>query len=94
MIETTGVGHSHLNSVTDIVVGAFRFVVNESDKDKIGAVLLKLLAKIMWGKKNGKGQVQVRERGLIIRPQKINLDSYKADISALFSRLEKYSETT
>ena len=73
-IETTGVGHSHLNSVADIVVGSFRFVVNEPDKDKVGAVLLKLLAKIMWGQENENGRLAVRDRGLIIRPKTIRLD--------------------
>jgi len=91
-IETTRVGHSHLNSVTDIVVGAFRFVVNEPDKDKVGAVLLKSLAKIMWGKKDQKGILDTRDRGLCIRPSKIKLDGYKADIAAFIERVEKYNQ--
>ncbi|MEP2028143.1 MAG: hypothetical protein ABJI96_05475 [Paracoccaceae bacterium] len=90
-IETTSVGHSHLNSVTDIVVGSFRFVVNEPDKDKVGAVLMKSLAKIMWGKADNAGDFHVRELGLCIRPKNVKLDDYKADITAFVKRIERYA---
>ena len=53
-IEQTSIGVSHLSSITDIVVGAFRFVINEPDKDVVGAKLLKQLSKLMWGKKTPK----------------------------------------
>lgn len=92
-IETTSVGHSHLNSVTDIVVGSFRFVVNEPDKDMVGAILLKSLAKIMWGKRDAKGILHVRDRGLCIRPNNIKLEGYQADIAAFVERIEKYDKT-
>lgn len=92
-IDNTGIGHSHLASVTDIVVGAFRFVANEPDKDKVGKVLLKSLEKIMWGKLGSDGELNVSERGICIRPQKIEHLPYRADIEAFKDRLVGYSKS-
>jgi len=66
---STQTGLSHLAAITDIVVGAFRWVVNEPDKDKVGALLLGAVAKLMWGKPGDDGQLHVRERGFVVRPK-------------------------
>lgn len=88
-IDSTGIGHSHLISITDIVVGAFRFVVNEPDKDQVGAVLMRQIAKLMWGK-SVEGILHPRERGLCIRPRNIKAVKYQADVDALIRRIEVY----
>lgn len=89
-IDDTGIGHSHLASMTDIIVGAFRFVANEPDKDKVGVILLKSLEKLMWGIGEGDA-LNVQNRGICIRPSKIDHPEYKADISAFIDRLVSYS---
>lgn len=93
MIDNTSIGHSNLCSITDVVVGSFRFVVNEPEKDIVGAKLLKLLAKLMWCVTNDKGEQLVRERGICIRPMNVDVTDYEADIHSLISRLEKYAAT-
>lgn len=89
-IDTTQNGLSHMSSITDIVVGSFRFAINEPDKDKVGALLTKLLAKLMWSKCSTDGSVYFRERGLVIRPKDITLSEYQADIEAFLSRMNSY----
>ncbi|MCX7559145.1 hypothetical protein OS190_06155 [Sulfitobacter sp. F26204] len=91
-IDNTGTNHSHLSSITDIVVGAFRFVANEPDKDKVGTVLVGLLGKLMWGVRGHDGVLQVAERGLCIRPKSISHIGHQADIRAFRDRLNLMSQ--
>ncbi|HEV8035588.1 MAG TPA: hypothetical protein VGP75_12245 [Yoonia sp.] len=91
-IEQTSIGLSHLSSIADIVVGSFRFVINEPDKDQVGALLFKQLSKLMWGEKNKSGTKLVRERGLCIRPRTVEHSEYEADIAAFVDRLVKYQQ--
>lgn len=93
LIDNTGIGHSHLASVTDVVVGAFRFVANEPDKDKVGTVLTKLLKKLMWGVLDRDGQFNVGERGICVRPRNLKRPEYKADIAAFIDRIVGYSNS-
>ncbi len=90
-IDNTLNGTSHLASLTDIVVGSFRFVINEPNKDLVGVKLLQMLSNILWGIKDEKGVLLVRERGFCIRPKNIAVADYEADISALTTRLNEYA---
>lgn len=78
---------SHLSSVTDIVVGSFRFILNEPDKDRVGAALMKLLAPMCWGVKEAGGNINMTERGFCIRPKKLETEKHKAEIGRLIDRL-------
>ncbi|WP_170603846.1 hypothetical protein [Ruegeria arenilitoris] len=84
-------GHSHLTSIADVITGAYRFVVTEPDKDKVGTVLLNALVDIMWSVPEG-NDVNVRERGICIRPLEIKNSAIKADVDSLVSRLEQWSK--
>ena len=90
-IEQTSSGVSHLASVTDVIVGAFRFIMNEPDKDKVGSILLKELVQLMWGQTDINGTKNLRDRGLCIRLLKISHQGHQADIEALRDRLRRYS---
>ncbi|WP_170443263.1 hypothetical protein [Ruegeria arenilitoris] len=93
-IDNTLNGTSHLSSLTDIVVGSFRFVINEPNKDLVGAKLLKSLSNLLWGVKDKNGVLLVRERGFCIRPKNVAVAGYNADINALISRLNAYAKQT
>lgn len=83
-------GSSHLASLADIVVGALRWAVNEPEKDKVGSILLKLVAPLFWGKVGNDGVKRINERGFCIRPLNIKHDGYRADVEALRNRLISY----
>lgn len=89
-IDTTQDGLSHMSSITDIVVGSYRFAVNEPEKDQVGAKLTKALAKLMWAKKLPDGKLSFGNRGLVIRPQNIQLSDYRADVEAFVTRMNGY----
>lgn len=84
-------GQSHLCSITDIVVGSFRFVANEPDKDKVGKILTKSLTRMMWGEPL-KGKNNARDRGLCIRPQEIRAPKYRQKIDDFVDRLMHYAK--
>lgn len=87
----TSLDQSHLSTVSDIVTGAFRWAVNEPQKDLVGALLFNKLSKMCWGIKSPDGTLHVRDRGICIRPKKIKLREYEADVEELIERLEKYA---
>lgn len=87
--SATSDGHSHFSSVADIVTGAFRFVVNEPSKDKVGAILLGHLSRLMWKKKVG-NSYSFSECGFVIRPMAVRRAEYQADINATIVRIDKW----
>jgi Protein of unknown function (DUF3800) len=91
-IHQSRIGLSHLASLADIVVGSFRFAINEPDKDKVGASLIKQLETSMWGVMDKDGELNVAERGICVRPRDVKLDAHAADLLAFLKRLEDYSK--
>jgi hypothetical protein len=64
------IGASHASSATDIVLGAFRFCVNERIRMQVVQGILPRIAGMMWHKSEG-GRITVREYGLLIRPRDV-----------------------
>jgi hypothetical protein len=79
---------SHFSSAVDVVLGTFRYCVNNpSDADKVKTMLTSV-AKLMWyAEKNG--HKYVRERGLIVRPKVIKLQSYQKEYDALINQMDR-----
>lgn len=77
-------GASNLSSVMDIVLGAFRYCVNEPERDVAGRQLLPQVTRLMW---RGEGDNPLRERGLVMRPQNVRVDEHRAHYEALRVRL-------
>lgn len=64
----TSVGASHLGSLVDIVLGSFRYCINEREKLDVPKVMLPDLVKLMWKRKVGKNLV-VTGYGLVFSPE-------------------------
>lgn len=77
-------GASNLSSVMDIVLGAFRYCVNEPERDVAGRQLLPQVTRLMW---RGQGENPLRERGLIMRPNNVRVAAHQAQYRALRDRL-------
>lgn len=82
-------GTSHLCSVADILLGAFRYCVNEPDNEEVGKAMFPTLMEMMWKRDQG-GKRYVNECGLVFRPQEIQVAKYKAEYDALAERLQGY----
>jgi hypothetical protein len=82
-------GASHLASMADIILGSFRYCVNEPEKDKAGKAMLPKLVPLMWtGTKRGKQYV--RERGLNLRPKDVKFAGHQEEFEKLLNRLQGY----
>lgn len=89
LYATTCDGASHLSSAVDIVLGAFRYVVNAQDRPQPGTAegaLLKKVAQMMYAKETGE-RLQAREYGLILRPKNVVHPPYKAEYDNLIGYL-------
>lgn len=80
---------SHLSSVTDIVLGSFRYCVNEPGRDIAGRAMLPLVARLMWHQLQN-GRKMVGERGLVVRPRRITEQRHQDEYDALRARLNAY----
>jgi hypothetical protein len=82
-------GASHLGSIADIVLGSFRYCVNEPDKEEANKKMFPAVLRLMW--KRGRNEREfVRECGLTLRPEKVNFAKYQKEYDDLMERLQSY----
>jgi hypothetical protein len=84
-LSSTCNGASHLSSVADVVLGSFRYCVNEPDNETVGRKIYLSIANLMW-KPGGK----MEGNGLVLRPIESSFHSHH--YGALLARLKKYQE--
>jgi hypothetical protein len=82
-------GSSHMCSVADVLLGAFRYCVNEPDNEEAGKAIYPTLVSMMWNYERD-GKAVFDERGLVFRPQGIKASQYQAEYDALSERLYGY----
>jgi hypothetical protein len=82
-------GSSHLCSVADILLGAFRYCVNEPDNEDAGKAMFPSLMKMMWKRERG-GKDYVNDCGLVLRPVKVQEPRHQAEYDSLMERLQGY----
>ncbi len=88
LFASTCVGASHANSVMDIVLGAFRYCINNPRNPEAAREMFGSVASMMWGRRH-RDTIQVRGRGLILRPEIANIRSepYRREYEALIEHL-------
>ncbi|MGO9059435.1 MAG: hypothetical protein ACLQU2_18940 [Candidatus Binataceae bacterium] len=82
-------GSSHLCSVADLLLGAFRYCVNEPDNEDAGKAMFPALMKMMWKRERG-GKTYVNDCGLVLRPVKVHEPRHQAEYDTLLQRLQGY----
>lgn len=82
-------GSSNMCSVADILLGAFRYCVNEPENEDAGRAMFPTLMKMMWSREQA-GNTVVNERGLVFRPANVREDKHRAEYDALQARLQGY----
>lgn len=77
---------SHISSATDIILGAFRYCVNQPQKAAVAKTMFSKVARMMHYKMlNGKRAL--REYGLLLRPKTVELSSYQQEYDNLIKHL-------
>jgi hypothetical protein len=87
LFTTTSHGTSHATSAIDIVLGAFRYCVNERERDIAPRSIFPLVANMMWHRRVG-GTTYVRDYGLLLRPRHVVVPHYQREYDELTEHLE------
>jgi hypothetical protein len=82
-------GSSHMCSVADVLLGAFRYCVNEPENEEAGKAMFPTLMRMMWKRERG-GKTYVNECGLVFRPATIKEERHKVEYESLQDRLQGY----
>ena len=83
-------GASHAMSAIDILIGSFRYCVNEREKDIAPREILRVIARMMWYREVG-GVRYLRERGLLLRPKNVKVQEFQAAYDDLVKHLQVLS---
>jgi hypothetical protein len=92
-----GVGHavdgsSHMCSVSDVLLGAFRYCVNEPDNEEAGKAMFPVLMSMMW-KGPRDGGTTAEDYGLCFRPLTVKEAKHQAEYNGLATRLQGYLDS-
>lgn len=82
LFGATCINASHVNSAMDIILGAFRYSINNPKNRDAASLMMKKVASMMWGR----GE-HLREYGFILRPKEIQKPYYKAEYETLVAHL-------
>ncbi len=83
---TINIGTTHVASMVDIVLGAFRYCVNEMIRKNVPLALYKKVRPLMLCEPGN--PAKVNEWGLFLRPTKVRVAPYKQEYDALLQHLE------
>lgn len=82
-------GSSHMCSVADVLLGAFRYCVNQPENEEAGKAMFPVLMSMMWKRERG-GKTYVNGCGIVFRPAEVKEPKHKAEYDALIERLQSY----
>jgi hypothetical protein len=88
LFASTTINASHANSVMDIVLGSFRYCINNPKNKDAARHMIGKVVDLMWHTKVG-DTYYVHDKGLIVRPEKIKSPSIKAEYDALFAHINE-----
>ena len=87
------IGASHIGSVVDVVLGAFRFCVNDvTGAAKGTTAMLPAVLSLMYFREF-KGRPVILDYGFMLRPQHVVMAAYKAKYEELTERLNRVMVT-
>jgi hypothetical protein len=81
------IGSSHVASVVDIVLGAFRYCVNDREGRSATEAMLPAVLRLM-PYKVWQGRTIYLDYGLLLRPRQVLIPEYRAKYEALIARLD------
>jgi len=86
--SATCVEASHANSAMDIVLGSFRYCVNNPANQEAAGEMIRNVVPMMWHNEID-GVKYVQGKGLIYRPRKVGHPPYQAEYTALSKHLSE-----
>ncbi len=93
LLSATCANASHLSSAMDIVLGAFRYCLNNPRNQDAASEMMKSVVELMWHEKRGDDIFAVG-KGLIVRPELENIrkQTYRRDYDEMFTHINRLLE--
>jgi len=90
LFAATCANASHVHSAIDIVLGSFRYCINNPQNPDVARAMMLQVVKMMWHRYEASTDTyHVGGRGLITRPprERIRVDTYRREYDALFAHI-------
>jgi hypothetical protein len=88
MFSSTCINASHLSSVMDIVLGSWRYCINQPQNENAAKLMMNELVKLLWHVKQGE-DIHAHELGLLFRPLNVKHPPYKIQYDSLLSQINE-----
>jgi hypothetical protein len=79
-----------LMSVSDVIIGAFRYCINNREKTIVNTKLMPKLGRLLWFKKEH-GVLNVKDRGLNTSPRRVIIPKYRREYKNLVTHIVEYA---
>lgn len=77
---------SHLSSAMDIVLGSFRYCINQPKNIEAAKTMMANVTRLIWHRRDG-DTIHALELGLVFRPRNIKIAEYKAEYENLIAQI-------
>ena len=91
LFSSTCINASHACSAMDIVLGSFRYCINNPLNLEAARTMMKNITKLIWCHRSGE-DIYAIEKGLIFRPKDIKVAKYKAEYDNLLDHINMLIE--
>lgn len=91
LFSSTCINASHACSAMDIVLGSFRYCINNPLNLEAARIMMKNITKLIWCHRSGE-DIYPMEKGLIFRPKDIKVAKYKAEYDSLLAHINMLIE--
>lgn len=88
MFTSTCINASHMSSVMDIVLGSWRYCINQPKNAEAAKIMMNELVKLIWHDKQSE-DILAHELGLLFRPLEVKHPPYKAEYDALLAQINQ-----
>jgi hypothetical protein len=83
---STCLNASHASSAMDVVLGSWRYCINNPRNKKAAEEMMDNISKLIWCEREG-NNIYAFEKGLIFRPKTVKVDAYQAKYDALLNHV-------
>ena len=84
LFASTCINASHASSAMDIVLGSFRYCINQPKNVPAAKTMMSTISKLVWCERSG-DTLYPFERGLIFRPKEVKVEAYRREYDELLA---------
>jgi hypothetical protein len=88
MFSSTCINASHMSSAMDIVLGTWRYCINQPKNAEAAKIMMVDLVKLIWHVRHGE-DIFAHDLGLLFRPLQVRSPLYKAEYDALLAQINQ-----